>query len=240
MCRASTSAGLYHSEIEKLSPGSLGRHIYVLVKDASDIKRALCALHDRLWVAGFGYFVVGAAGQQLDRSLIDASVYGPERLVFEGAPILKPPLAQDKEKRRPNVFGKEAVDTATAVPPLTEAEQRRLDETKAEAAQRLKPKADKARTSWATKYARKHGLTQNEAERLVTDAVEAHELGREFELIFDNLEPGTVADVIANPGQYTRKSLLTRLRVQPTAAAKRKSLGVLTARCGSTHSPTAA
>ncbi len=103
--RASTSAGVYHSKTDKRYPGSLGRHIYVLVRDASDIKRALSVLHDRLWLAGFGYYVVGAAGQLLDRSLIDASVYGPERLVFEGAPVIEPPLAQDEGNDDPESSG---------------------------------------------------------------------------------------------------------------------------------------
>ncbi len=90
---------------------------------------------------------------------------------------------------------------------MTEDEQRQLQELKAEAAGRLKPKAHKARESWAEKYASKHGLTQAEAERLVTGAVEAHELGREFELVFDNPQPCTVGDVIANPDQYIEETL---------------------------------
>ncbi len=205
--RASTSAGIYDAKSGERFPGSRGRHDYVLVEDASDIERSLRVLHDRLWLSGFGCYVVGAAGQLLDRSLIDASVYGPERLVFEGAPVLEPPLAQDQEKRRPKVFETEVIDTATALPSLSEDEQRQLQELKAEAADVLKPKAAKVRKSWAKKYARKHGLSQAEAERLVDNAVEAHELEREFELVFDNVKPCTVGDVIANPDQYIEETL---------------------------------
>ena len=40
--------------------------------------------------------MVGAAGQLLERSIVDRMVGGPERLVFEGGPMLVPPLQQDR------------------------------------------------------------------------------------------------------------------------------------------------
>ena len=49
---------------------------------------------------GFGWYMVGAGGQLLERSIVDRMVGAPERLVFEGAPVLDPPLAQDQESRR--------------------------------------------------------------------------------------------------------------------------------------------
>jgi hypothetical protein len=55
----------------------------VTVKNGADIPRALKNLHDRLWLGGFGYFIVGAIGQLLDRSLIDSSVCDPERRRLE-------------------------------------------------------------------------------------------------------------------------------------------------------------
>jgi hypothetical protein len=47
--------------------------------------------------------MVGAAGHLLDRSIVDRMVGLPERLVFEGPPVLDAPLTQDKERRRPRV-----------------------------------------------------------------------------------------------------------------------------------------
>jgi hypothetical protein len=55
----------------------------VTVKNGADIPRALKNLHGRLWLGGFGYFIVGAIGQLLDRSLIDSSVGDPERRRLE-------------------------------------------------------------------------------------------------------------------------------------------------------------
>jgi len=69
-------------------------HIYLHVLAGDDIPRTLAALSDRLWLNGCGWLVVGAAGQVLVRSIVDASVGTPERLVFEGAPVVEPPLAR--------------------------------------------------------------------------------------------------------------------------------------------------
>ena len=82
--RASTSAWLFNRDTREWLPGSKGEHIYIQVADGSDIERATKTLHQRLWLAGFGYHVVGTIGQLLSRSIIDAAVWGAERLVFEG------------------------------------------------------------------------------------------------------------------------------------------------------------
>src|SRR4029077_8792186 len=93
--RRSTSAGLFRSDTGEQLAGSDGMHIYLTVQDGSDIERFLRALHDRCWLAGFGWMMVGAGGQLLERSIVDRMVGGAERLVFEGGPILKAPLQQD-------------------------------------------------------------------------------------------------------------------------------------------------
>ena len=112
-------------------------HHYILVKDAGDIERFLRDLHDRCWQNGLGWHVIGRAGQLLDRSLVDRMVAYGERLCFEGAPIIEPPLAQDAAKRTPEVFEGEAIDTGLIVPRLTEYERHRVDEAKAASAEAL-------------------------------------------------------------------------------------------------------
>jgi hypothetical protein len=61
--RRSTSTGLYNRRTREQFPGSNNRHVYVAVKDGADIERALRTLHERLWLAGFGFYVVGAVGR---------------------------------------------------------------------------------------------------------------------------------------------------------------------------------
>jgi hypothetical protein len=84
--RRSTSTGIYRDDTDEHFPGSEGLHIYLLVTDGSDTERFLKVLHARMWLSGYGWMVVGKAGQLLERSLIDRMVDGAERLVFEGRP----------------------------------------------------------------------------------------------------------------------------------------------------------
>src|SRR5262249_36667233 len=132
--RASTSAGLFHRDTGEPIPGSNGAHYYVLVYDSGDIKRFLDDLHDRCWLHGFGFHLIGKAGQLLERSIVDRAVGYGERLCFEGAPMLVPPLAQDESKRTPEAFEGVAIRSDRAVPPLTEYERHLVNEFKAKSA----------------------------------------------------------------------------------------------------------
>ena len=126
--RASTSAGIFNTATGQAFAGSGGMHIYALVEDGADIPRALAALSDRLWLNGCGWLNVGTAGQILTRSIVDASVGSPERLVFEGAPIIEPPLAQDLDARRPAATPGLAVDTRRAVPSTVSSERGQIEQ----------------------------------------------------------------------------------------------------------------
>lgn len=91
--RPSSSAFLYTSEGRELI-GVGGWRGYVIVDDAAAIPALGAELYQRLWKAEHGYVLPGKAGQLLDRSLVDASVWGPERLDFAAAPILGPGLVR--------------------------------------------------------------------------------------------------------------------------------------------------
>jgi hypothetical protein len=99
--RASTGAGLSDARTGRVLGGAGGEHVYLLMRDGADIERFLRDLHARCVVAGFGWHAVGKAGQLLERSIVDRSVGSPERLVFEGPPVLEPPLVQDGAAREP-------------------------------------------------------------------------------------------------------------------------------------------
>jgi hypothetical protein len=126
-------------------PGSDGVHVYIAVKDGTDIVRFLQTLHARCWLAGFGWLMVGAGGQLLERSIVDRMVGAPERLIFEGGPLLDPPLQQDKKSRRPVAVEGDALDTLAACPPLTIVEISRLRQLKAKWSQQLASESAKAR-----------------------------------------------------------------------------------------------
>ena len=201
--RRSTSAGLVHSATGKEFPGSGGWHGYVIVNDGADAERFLAALHDRAWLAGMGWMVVGKAGQLLERSIVDRMVGGPERLVFEGPPIVEPPLAQDATKRRPMVYSGETLDTFTTAPPLSVVEQRTLQKLKAEAAQRLLPERNKARDAFLTEFAERKGISPSAAARVIDQQCRGVLLP-DVPLEFDDAElnGANVANILDDPARF--------------------------------------
>ena len=111
-------------------PSSGGWHVYVIVKDGRDTKRFLKALHDRCWLAGFGWYYISKAGSLLERSIVDTSVYASERLVFEGPPIVNPPLRQDTEMRKAHFAHGVMLDMSVVCPDPNAEEQRQVDQLK--------------------------------------------------------------------------------------------------------------
>ena len=97
--RRSTSAGLSANGRKFSSSG--GAHLYFGISDRADIPRATVALHQRAWLAGLGWILIGAAGQLLVRSIVDPTVGSSERLIFEAPPVITPPLSQDAVAKRP-------------------------------------------------------------------------------------------------------------------------------------------
>jgi hypothetical protein len=203
--RASTSAGLFRTDTGEQFAAIGGAHHYVLAKDAGDIERFLRDLHDRCWLHGLGWHLIGSAGQLLDRSLVDRMVAYGERLCFEGAPIIEPPLAQDTSKRIPKAFEGEAIDTGLIVPRLTEYEGHRVNEAKAASAEALGKAAAEIRArhdqTLAEKISAKTGMALVSALRMV-GARHRGILLPYLELEFDHLGAASVGDVLADPDRY--------------------------------------
>jgi hypothetical protein len=210
--RHSTSAGLSRADTGEALAGSDGMHVYVAAKDGSDSERFLRALHDRCWLAGLGWFVVSASGALLERSIVDRMVGGAERLVFEGGPVLVPPLRQDKASRRPIAVEGEVLDTGTVCPPLNIVETERLEGLKARAAQRLAPDVAKAKAAFierqAKKIVKRTGLSEQAACKIIERQCEGV-LHPNIELPFDDpkLADKTVGDVLANPDRFEGETL---------------------------------
>jgi hypothetical protein len=223
--RSSTSAGLFRIDTGEQMRGSGGVHHYILVKDAGDIERFLQDLHDRCWLHGLGWHLIGAAGQLLERSIVDRTVGNGERLCFEGAPLIDPPLAQDAAMRVPEVIEGEAIDVSVVVPKLTEYERHRVDEAKAaskaalgKAAAEIRSKHDR---ELAEKIATKSGMPIVSALRLVA-ARHRGVLLPYLELDFDHIGMVTVADVLADPGRYVGETLADPLEGAHYGRAKAK------------------
>jgi hypothetical protein len=209
--RSSTSAGLYRSDTGDELGGSDGVHVYVPALDGSDIERFLKALHERCWLHGLGWMMVSASGALLERSIVDRMVGGPERLVFEGQPILMPPVAQDQERRRPRAVAGDELDTIAACPPLSIAETSRLEELKACEEQRLASAAAKTRAAFIERQTKKlvaGGMSEHAAKQTIMRQGEGV-LRPDLVLPFDNdeLAGKTVADVLADPAWFEGETL---------------------------------
>ena len=210
--RHSTSAGLSRADTGEALPGSDGVHVYVAEKDGADSERFLRALHDRCWLAGLGWMMVSTSGAPLERSIVDRMVGGPERLVFEGGPVLVPPLQQDKESRRPIAVDGVALDTVAVCPPLSIVERARLDELKARECERLAPEMAKAREAFVEAQAKKlvarTGMSEKAARQVIVRQCEGV-LRPDIVLPFDDPELAgcTVGDVLANPEFYEGETL---------------------------------
>jgi hypothetical protein len=208
--RASTSSGLYRTDTGMQFSGSGGAHHYILLKDASDIERFLRDLHDRCWQSGLGWHLIGRAGQLLDRSLVDRAVAYGERLCFEGAPIIEPPLAQNATKRTPEVFDGEAIDATLVVPRLTEYERQLVDDAKTVSTEALGKTATEIRVRHdqmlAERISAKSGMPIISAKRLV-EARHRGVLLPHLELEFDHLGIVPVAAVLADPDRFVGETL---------------------------------
>jgi hypothetical protein len=182
----------------------------VLVRDGGDIERFLKDLHDRAWLHGFGWHLIGGAGQLLDRSIVDRMVAFGERLCFEGPPVVVPPLAQDPAKRVPEASEGDAIDTARAVLRLTEYERERVKQAKAASAKALGKSAAKARNkhdkALAEKISAKSGVPVVTALRLVK-ARHRGVLFSDVELEFDDVGVVTVGAVLADPDRFIGETL---------------------------------
>jgi hypothetical protein len=210
--RRSTSTGISRTDTGETLPGSNGLHVYLSVTDGADIERFLRTLHDRCWLHGFGWHMVGAGGQLLDRSLADRMVYAAERLVFEGAPVLEEPLVQDIEARRAVVHEGEALDTKDACQTLRIVEAADLKALKAKSAHALAPARAAARETFIADHAEtlaaRAKITSQQARQIIERQCEGVLLP---DLVLPWDDEGfagcTVADVLADPGRFVGATL---------------------------------
>jgi hypothetical protein len=169
-------------------------------------------LHERAWLSGFGWSMVGAGGQLLERSIIDRVCGTLERLAFEGRPVLVPPISQDFVARRTIATEGEAIDTIALCPPLNVAELAQLSEFRAREAHRLAGDIAMSRERFVAIQAKRlearTGIDMPRARKTVERQCSGVLLPS-VELPFDDeeLEGKTVADVLADPSRFEGETL---------------------------------
>ena len=216
--RESTSSKLYDAKTGQSFERSGGSHIYLIVQDARDIPRATEVIFDTLWANGLGWSLVSKGGAVLTRTLIDASVDSPERPIFEGAPAVEPPLAQDKSRKATAIDG-EILDIRVAFPDLTAEIKQRAAQARAEWRARLKPEAEKVqkvkteeRVEKVVRKAKANNQPPPDRDQLRRELSLAYEdscLAPDFELEFDDPAIGfaTVAEVLSDRARFVGQTL---------------------------------
>lgn len=207
----SASSYIYEGDRELI--GQRGRRVYVLVADGRDIPRAGVVLFKRLQLAGFGHIEIGKAGQLLERGLIDAAVFQPERLDFAGGAACVLPLEQ--RRPAPVLFNADAApfDTQAAILDLTPAEESKRRQIVAALKDAAKPQAAVVREKWAEEQAERilardgktpisHPKDADKLREVYHNAADHRDLYGEFELAMADGKTVTVAEVLAKPDLY--------------------------------------
>ncbi len=218
----SASSHIYDRDSGREVQGLRGQRIYIIVKDARDIPRAGKVIYDRLWLAGHGTFKISKSGSLLERNLIDALVWQPNRLDFAAGAACEDPLEQ--RRGRPVLIqgNQKQLDTWTELSDLSDAEKRRLRAQQQMARAETQEDAAKAREQWLEiRLGKMVGSTADNDERAevrvgLERALDTRVLPPEFQLeveIDRKIENLTVSDVLRNPSRYERAR--TRDPIEP-------------------------
>ncbi|MDR5900353.1 hypothetical protein QC823_15415 [Halomonas vilamensis] len=208
----SSSSHIVNTETGDDLTGLRGQRLYWLALDARDIERAGKALQTYLWAAGHGWVDVGAAGQRLKRTLLDASVWQANRLDFAAGAECVPPLAQQRGEPVP-VGGVVAVlDTQAVIPDPDPATVAAAEKNRVAAMLDAKPKADAVQADYIeTRASEMAGSEANDdtlkqSRETVARALSHSVLAGDFPitLVADNgsQQALTVGDVLDNPDRY--------------------------------------
>lgn len=159
-------------------------------------------LFDRLWLLGYGYCVLSASGQILDRTIIDRSVWQPERLDFAAGPVCEPPLERRVPSARTWNPSAPFLDVSRLAR-LTATDHRSI-EAKCKAARHARrDAAGERREEWACErgkvVATAMKLDERSAVVIAREAVEQRILRPDFLLITEDGESVPVSELLGHP-----------------------------------------
>lgn len=202
---ASASSHISDSRTGADLTGLRGQRFYILVADGTDIPRAGKALYERLWLVGYGRSIVSSAGRLLDRSVIDSSVWQPEREDFAAGAQCVPPLVQ----RRPEhgcINDPARPFDSRRICDLTVEEQETVARARRDARAVVEEERLTVRATYiedrALVLASERGITVEAARKVIAEAVDRDILFADFILHPESGGSVTVAEVLDRPEQW--------------------------------------
>ncbi|MEQ1531059.1 MAG: hypothetical protein ABL925_17225, partial [Methylococcales bacterium] len=197
----STSSGIYLEGETPPTSSTGGIHIYIRVSDGTKISELGKLIAGRCWIQGLGRFDVSKSGALLARVLFDESVFSPERLIFEAAPVLG-----DGVKQLPRIikYWPGGVLKADKIQWLTLEDEAKIEaiKTAAKAAKAVEAQPIKAAHDTATVIKLvKAGLPKRQALEQVSRANRGI-LSGTYPLYFENVDEISVVDVLRSPALF--------------------------------------
>ena len=203
--RPSASSSITAADGRQLT-GIGGQRIYIAVADASQIPTAGKALNDLLWSAGMGWIRIGVAGQSLERTLIDVSVWQPERLDFAAVPVLLDGLTRNQPTAQ--IFNEEAVlfDLRSLIDVADGAVKASARKLREAADRAVTPKRDEARAAWvierAPELAKQRDISDDQAKVILQRACEKRTLMGDFVLLTADGKEVSVGELLDNTERW--------------------------------------
>ncbi len=207
----SCSAFIYNGD--DMLRGLGGLRIYMIVDRATDIPAIGKLLVSRLWLKGEGYIKVSESGSMLERSLIDASVWQPERCDFAARGVYNDGLVSKAPPAKVVTIDRTGTPlTLNDLRPLNDSEKAQELALIAAAKADKAPEAAAARAEYvdkrAPRLAAKRGCSVEEAKKTLGEALDGGVLPPEWELTAMDGTTVTVADLLANPKKWHRARFL--------------------------------
>ena len=198
----SSSSHLKNTETGKVYSGLRGQRFYVIVSDARDIPRVGDLVFKRLILKGYGHIEISKSGQLLTRTLIDQTVFKPERLDFGSKASCIYPLGQDYDE---SLLWNEESDyfETTLIKPLSEIEncqyQTIVNNLKSDRKLEQEEVQSKYIDDRAAEFAKYSGISKSEAQEYIKRAIEGCDLSGKFLLYPHNQQPVTVEEILDSP-----------------------------------------
>ena len=208
MWRPSSSSCIVNTRTNEQVRGISGQRVYGIVADASDIPRLGNALVMRLWSAGLGRILFSKSGAMLERTVVDSSVWQPERLDFCGGAQCIKPLEQKMPTSRLFNPDAEPVDSLT-LPDMTEAERKNVQDLKtaAKSQDTNLAKSEQVTAAWLNErikdeIVRDVDCNPDKVRKIFKRAVKDHDLEADFPIHLSSGTVVTVSEILAHPDRY--------------------------------------